>query len=53
VVTSGNENTAVGRLMYIPPYGLGVVEGNNRGGMADDRKTQESVEDNLYDFFHG
>tara|TARA_R100001510_G_C7615746_1_gene177971 strand:- start:877 stop:1038 length:162 start_codon:yes stop_codon:yes gene_type:complete len=53
VVTSGNENTAVGRLMYISPYGLVVVEGNNRGGMADDRKTQESVEDNLYDFFHG
>ena len=22
-------------------------------GMADDRKTPESVEDNLYDFFHG
>jgi hypothetical protein len=23
------------------------------GGMAEDRKTPESVEDNLYDFFHG
>ncbi len=53
MVTSGNENTAVGRFVYISPCRLGVVEGNNRGGMADDRKTPESVEDNLYDFFHG